>query len=95
MKKLSHLFSSKTPAVLALAVLPLLVGGCQFLTYTSPNGEHFSRSSFGTSTAIAALTVESDTNGVRRVELHGYTNDASQALGTVTEAAVRAALQAH
>ena len=35
---------------------------------------------------------EADTNGVRRVDLHGYQNDSSQALGAVTEAAVRAAL---
>ena len=36
--------------------------------------------------------VEIGTNGVRRVELRGYRNDATQALATVTEAAVRAAL---
>jgi hypothetical protein len=78
------------------AVVPalLLLGtGCQVLTYSGPNGERFSRRVLGTTTAIASLSVEADTNGVRRVELHGYTNDAAQALGTVTEAAVRAALQ--
>jgi hypothetical protein len=37
--------------------------------------------------------VEADTNGVRRVQMRGYQNDTSQALGTVTEAAVRAAIQ--
>jgi hypothetical protein len=29
-------------------------------------------------------------NGIRRVELRGYTNDTTQALGTVTEAALQA-----
>ncbi len=76
-------------------VLPvLLVQGCTNVSYTSPNGERFSRTSFGATTSIAALTVETSTNGVRRVEMQGYTNDANQALGTVTEAAVRAALSA-
>ena len=79
----------------AVLVLPvLLTQGCTMVSYTSPSGERFSRSSFGATTAIAALTVESGTNGVRRVEMHAYTNDANQALGTVTEAAVRAALGA-
>ena len=40
-----------------------------------------------------ALAVETGTNGIRRVELHGYQNDSSQALGAVTDAAVRAAIQ--
>jgi hypothetical protein len=67
--------------------------GCTSLTYTSPQGERFSRSSLGATTAISSLVVEADTNGVRHVELRGYTNDSTQALGAVTEAAVRAALQ--
>jgi hypothetical protein len=71
----------------------ILASGCTVLTYTGPNGERFSRSSLGTSLAIASLSVESGTNGLRRVELQGYQNDAAQALGTVTEAAVRAALE--
>ena len=71
----------------------LLITGCQVLTYRSPQGERFSRSSLGSRTAIQSLSVEADTNGVRRVQLQGYTNDSSQALGTVTEAAVRAALK--
>ena len=75
-------------------VIGLLATGCQVLTYTGPNGEHFSRTSLGATTTLASLTVEADTNGIRRVELRGYTNDTAQALGTVTEAAVRAALSA-
>ena len=67
--------------------------GCQVLTYKSPHGERFTRSSLGTKTSIQSLTVDSDTNGVRRVKLEGYQNDSTQALGAVTEAAVRAALQ--
>jgi len=76
------------------AAIGLLAAGCQVLTYTGPNGEHFSRTSLGATTTLASLTVEADTNGIRRVELRGYTNDTAQALGTVTEAAVRAALSA-
>ena len=68
--------------------------GCSIVSYTSPNGERFMRSSLGANTSVSSLAVESNTNGVRRVEMHGYQNDASQALGTVTEAAVKAAVQA-
>ena len=71
----------------------LFITGCQVLTYKGQTGERFTRSSLGSKTAIQSLSVEADTNGVRRVQLQGYTNDSSQALGAVTEAAVRAALQ--
>jgi hypothetical protein len=81
----------KLTALLPLLIPPLLCG-CQVLTYTGPGGERFSRVALGNSTAIASLSVETGTNGVRRVELRGYRNDATQALATVTEAAVRAAL---
>jgi hypothetical protein len=78
-----------------LLLLPAfaLLCGCQVLTYKSPQGESFTRSSLGTKTSIQSLSVDSDTNGVRRVKLEGYQNDSTQALGAVTEAAVRAALQ--
>ena len=78
---------------LTLVTLLTLTAGCQSLTYTGPSGEHFTRRSFASQTAISSLTVEAATNGVRRVELRGYTNDQTQALGAVTEAAVRAAIQ--
>jgi hypothetical protein len=81
-------------AILSLPVLVLLGAGCQVLTYTGPHGERFSRSSLGASTSISALFLEADTNGVKRLKMQGYQNDSTQALGTVTEAAVRAALQA-
>jgi len=77
----------------AMLPLALFVTGCTVLSYTGPNGERFSRGSLGTATAIASLSVETGTNGVRRVELQGYQNDAAQAFGAVTEAAVRAAIQ--
>jgi hypothetical protein len=76
-----------------LSAALLLTAGCQVLTYRSPQGERFTRSSLGTKTSIQSLSVDSDTNGVRRVKLEGYQNDSTQALGAVTEAAVRAALQ--
>ena len=76
-----------------LAALPVLCTACQVLTYSGPNGERFSRSTFATTTTISSLAVETDTNGVRRVQLEGYQNNATQALGIVTEAAVRAALR--
>jgi len=82
-------------AILAIhiAAAATLFCGCQVLTYTSPTGEHLARGCLGSNIAISALTVETDTNGVRRVELHGYQNDSAQALGAVTDAAVRAAIQ--
>jgi hypothetical protein len=67
--------------------------GCTMLTYTSPSGERFTRGSLGANTSISSLAIEAGTNGVRRVELRGYQNDGSQALGAVTEAAVKAALE--
>jgi hypothetical protein len=76
-----------------LVVAAGLGTGCQVLTYRGPNGEQFTRSSLGSAIAISALTVESGSNGVRRVEMQGYQNDSTQALGSITEAAVRAALQ--
>src|SRR5437763_847167 len=85
--------SSLTILFSLCAMVALLCTACQLLTYTGPNGERLSRSSLGANTSISSLIVEVGTNGLRRVELHGYQNDSSQALGAVTEAAVRAAIQ--
>ena len=82
------------PGGLILLALVASAAGCTSLTYTGPSGEHFSRRALGSKTAISALTVETATNGVRRVELRGYMNDSTQALGAITEAAVRAGIQA-
>ena len=71
----------------------LFATGCQVLTYTSSTGERFTRSSLGANTSIQSLAIEAGTNGLRRVKLRGYENDTSQAMGAVTEAAVRAAIQ--
>src|SRR5207248_655023 len=78
-----------------LTLLPLLLAatGCTMLSYTSPNGERFTRGSLGANTSISSLAIEAGTNGVRRVELRGYQNDSSQALSAVTEAAVKAAIE--
>ena len=83
----------KSTLAFSLYTSAFLLCGCQVLAYRSPQGEKFTRSSLGSKTAIQSLSVEADTNGVRRVQLQGYTNDSTQALGAVTEAAVRAALQ--
>jgi hypothetical protein len=88
MKKLIH--GSTLPTLLTLLTI---CAGCSMVTYTSPSGERFMRSSIGANTSVSSLAVESDTNGVRRVQMQGYQNDASQALSAVTEAAVKAALQ--
>jgi len=83
------------PLTLATAISlgASLLSGCQVLSYASPTGERLSRASLGSNTSISSLAVETGTNGLRRVELHGYQNDSSQALGAVTDAAVRAAVQ--
>ncbi len=80
-------------SVAALVALAVFVSGCQVLTWRGPNGERLSRYSFGANTSIASLALETGTNGVRRVEIQGYRNDSTEALGTVTEAAVRAAVE--
>ena len=90
---LSRTRSSFTILFPLCVIIPLLCTACQVLTYVGPNGERLSRSSLGANTSISSLAVEVGTNGLRRVELHGYQNDSSQALGAVTEAAVRAAIQ--
>ena len=74
-------------------MLCLALCGCQVLTYTAPNGERFTRSSLGSTTSLTSLSVVTGTNGLRRVQLRGYRNDGSQALGVVTESAIRAAVQ--
>ena len=79
--------------LVASAAALVLLCGCQVLTYTGPSGEHFARSSLGANVAVSELAIEAGTNGLRRVELKGYQNDSGQALGIVTEAAVRAVLQ--
>ncbi len=76
-----------------LAAVCLTTAGCSVLTYTNPNGERFTRCLLGAHLGISSLALESGTNGVRRVELRGYQDDTTQSLGTVTEAAVRAAIQ--
>jgi hypothetical protein len=92
---MNNFLPTQRPALLAL-LLVFTAGwgvGCQVLTYRGPNGERFTRGSLGSTIAISALTVETGSNGLRRVEMRGYRNDSTQALSTVTEAAVRAALQ--
>jgi hypothetical protein len=76
-----------------LAAAMFIVSGCSVVSYTSPSGERFSRSSLGSTISLSSLSLETNTNGLRRVELRGYSNDSAQALGAVTEAAVRAAIQ--
>ena len=85
-------FSNFLAAAGGLAAAGLLCG-CQMLSYAGANGERFWRGSLGAKTSIASLSVEAGTNGLRRLEMQGYQNDSSQALATVTEAAVRAAVQ--
>ena len=79
-----------------LLILPALIlfTGCSTLTYRSPSGETFTRSSLGANASIQSLAIEASTNGLRRVELRGYQSDATQSLGAITEAAVRAAITA-
>lgn len=87
--------TKRTSALLSLlAVTALSTTGCTVLSYSSPTGERLTRGCLGGNTSVASLAIETGTNGLRRVELQGYRNDSTQALSTVTEAAVRAALQA-
>ena len=81
-------------ALTLLTLLTLSTTACQVLTYTTPTGEHFTRSSLGSTTSLTSLSLVTDTNGLRRVELRGYKNDSSQALGIITESAVKGAIQA-
>src|SRR3954464_15977032 len=79
--------------LLASLSAPALSTGCTVLSYKSPTGEHFTRSSLGSKTSIAHLTFEADTNGVRKWQLKGYDIDSSQSLCVVTDAAVKAAIR--
>ena len=82
------------PLLTIATLLTIPTTGCQVLTYQAPTGERFTRSSLGAKTSITSLALEATTNGLRRVELRGYQHDSSQALGAVTDAAVKAAIQA-
>jgi len=84
----------KTSARFTCVTLLVVTCGCQSLTYVGPNGERFTRVSVAARTSITSILVETGSNGLRRVELRGYRNDSSQTLATVTEAAVRGAVQA-
>ena len=83
---------SKICHLVSLLVLCGFAAGCSVLTYTDPSGDRFTRLAVGANTSISSLRVDAGTNGERRVELQGYNNDSSQALATVTAAAVKAAL---
>jgi len=91
MKKLTIHLTRLTYLTVSAALLAAT--GCTVLTYSGPNGEHFTRGSLGANTSISSLAIEAGTNGVRRVELRGYQNDSSQALSAVTESAVKAAIE--
>ena len=73
---------------LLLPLCSLLLCRCPMMTNRAPTGERFTRTNLGTTTSIASLAVES-TNGVRKVELGGYQNDCTKALGAVTDAALK------
>jgi len=94
MKKHTLTYSIGLTRVTLRALLPLFAGGCTVVSYTTPSGERFTRGSLGANTSISSLIFEAGTNGVRRVDLRGYQNDSAQAVGAVTEAAVKAALAA-
>jgi len=80
---------------IGLACGVAVLTGCQNLAYVGANGERFNRFAFGSQTTISSLELETATNGLRRIRLQGYQADSTQAMGIVTEAAVRAALQGH
>ena len=82
------------PTIILLSVSSLVaLSACTVTSYKSPTGERFTRASLGTTTGVGELTVTGDTNGVRTLDLKGYSSDQAQALSAVTTAAVTAALQ--
>ena len=93
MKTIKQPNARATRLTLATFATAWLACGCTMRSYQGPGGERFTRCALGSTTAISALAVETGTNGLRRIEMQGYASDSNQALGTVTEAAVRAALQ--
>src|SRR5437899_11916857 len=92
--RLARLRVSVTLHVTRITLVTLTITcGCQVLTYTGPNGERFKRLSVATTTSLTSVTVETGSNGLRRVEVHGYRHDLSQTLATVAESAARGAVQ--
>jgi hypothetical protein len=83
---------SKFRQFVSVLLLCTALTGCTVLSYTAPNGERLTRYALGANTSISSLRLDAGTNGERRVELQGYSNDSSQALATVTAAAVKAAV---
>jgi hypothetical protein len=77
---------------LCAVALLMVCAACQSVSYTTPQGERFVRRTLGASSALAVLTVETSTDGTRRLELRGYRVDTTQTVSALTEAAVRGAL---
>lgn len=77
----------------SIALICLLLTGCTHTSYIGVNGERFSRWQLGSLTAVGRLKITPQTNAPPIVELEGYNNDSLQAIGAVTEAAVRGAVK--
>lgn len=89
---MKHLIVRNSHLTITLALALQAGAGCAFMQYRSSDGERFSRWALGTRTAVSSLAVQTHTNGSRTIEVRGVNSDSATALGTVTEAAVRAAL---
>lgn len=96
MKPKSSSFAARAARKFALAAsffgMAAALCGCQVLSYRGPQGERLIRACLGGNTSLSSLAVERGADGIQRVELRGYRSDTAQAMGTVTEAAVRAAI---
>lgn len=81
-------------ALLVLLLVCLLLPaatGCTRTTLKTASGDQFTRTSFGTKTAISELSMSGDTNGLRSVTMKGYSNDQVEFAAAVTAAAINAA----
>jgi hypothetical protein len=63
----------------------LMISGCQLLSYTTPQGETFTRFSFGPDVMFQGLHVAKSPTTMS-VDIQGYKSESHQALETVSQA---------
>ena len=73
----------KTNLLLIFSVL--VCAGCTNLSYKSPTGEKFRRTSIGNKTGISSLEITPQTNAAPKVLLKGYQSDSAAGMQSAVE----------
>ena len=71
--------------LLLISALLVLGAGCTNLSYKSPTGEKFRRTSIGNKTGISSLEITPQTNAAPKVLLKGYQSDSAAGIQSAVE----------